>query len=111
MSTLSAVLTVAAVLAVSLPAAYWQIRRARAEESTRDRIIRESLERPDPRWGTDVAVQVDKNGTTATSWQTWFVVARSISEAPADSASQVARCRQVGGVSESAARHPPPPSC
>ena len=57
MSTLSAVLTVAAVLAVSLPAAYWQIRRARAEESTRDRIIRESLERPDPRWGTDVAVQ------------------------------------------------------
>lgn len=57
MSTLSAVLTVAAVLAVSLPAAYWQIRRARAEESARDRIIRESLERPDPRWGTDVAVQ------------------------------------------------------
>jgi hypothetical protein len=45
MSTLSAALTVVAVLAFSLPAAYWQIRRAMAEESTRDRIVREAHER------------------------------------------------------------------
>lgn len=48
MSTTAAALTVFAVLAVSLPAAYWQIRRALAEgESTRERLIREAHERAD----------------------------------------------------------------
>jgi hypothetical protein len=45
MSTTAAALTVAAVLGFSLPAAYWQIRRAMAEESARDRIIREAHQR------------------------------------------------------------------
>ncbi|MFI5687842.1 hypothetical protein [Streptomyces sp. NPDC051636] len=44
MSTATAVLITAAVLAFSLPAAYWQIRRAQRHESVRDRIIRESCE-------------------------------------------------------------------
>jgi hypothetical protein len=45
MSTSAAFLTVLAVLAFSLPAAYWQIRRAMAAgESTRDRLIREAHE-------------------------------------------------------------------
>jgi sirohydrochlorin ferrochelatase len=40
MSTAAAALTVAAVLAVSLPAAWWQIRRAARHPSERDRLIR-----------------------------------------------------------------------
>lgn len=42
MSTTAAALTVLAVLGVSLPAAYWQIRQAQRHESERDRIIREA---------------------------------------------------------------------
>lgn len=45
MSSLAAFAVVVAVLAVSLPAAYWQIRRAQRGESTRDRIVREAHER------------------------------------------------------------------
>jgi hypothetical protein len=42
MNGLTAFLTVTAVFAVSLPAAYWQIRRAQRAESERDRFIREA---------------------------------------------------------------------
>ena len=42
MSTPAAFLTVAAVLLVSVPFAYWQIQRAMSVESERDRIIREA---------------------------------------------------------------------
>ena len=45
MSAAAAALTVAAVLAVSLLAGCWQIRRAGREEPTRDRIVREAHER------------------------------------------------------------------
>lgn len=45
MSTTAAALTVGAILAVSLPAAYWQIQRARRHESTKARIVRENHER------------------------------------------------------------------
>lgn len=45
MSTPTAALIVLAVLAVGLPAAYWQIRRACDYESDRDRIVREAHER------------------------------------------------------------------
>jgi hypothetical protein len=38
-STTAAALTVAVVLTVSLPAAWWQIRRAARHESERDRLI------------------------------------------------------------------------
>lgn len=48
MSTLEAALVVVAVLAFSLPAAYWQLRRAQRHEAARDRIIRESCELPVP---------------------------------------------------------------
>jgi cytochrome oxidase assembly protein ShyY1 len=44
-STTAAALTVLATLAVSLPAAYWQIQRAASVESTRDRLVREAHER------------------------------------------------------------------
>jgi hypothetical protein len=44
-STTEAALTVLATLAFSLPAAYWQIRRAAGVESTRDRLVREAHER------------------------------------------------------------------
>jgi hypothetical protein len=47
MSTLAACLTVAAVIGFSLPAAYWQIRRAHSIESERDRIVREAHQRAD----------------------------------------------------------------
>lgn len=40
MSTIEAAAIVAAVLAFSIPAAYWQLRRARREDQERDRIIR-----------------------------------------------------------------------
>ncbi|WP_406444450.1 hypothetical protein OHB14_36470 [Streptomyces sp. NBC_01613] len=46
MSTLEALAIIAAILAFSLPAAYWQIRRAcHVVESERDRIIRAAHER------------------------------------------------------------------
>lgn len=45
MSATAAALTVAAVLAVSLLAGCWQIRRAGREEPTRERIVREAHER------------------------------------------------------------------
>jgi len=44
-STTAAALTVLATLAISLPATYWQIRRAAGAESTRDRIIHEARQR------------------------------------------------------------------
>ena len=40
MSTTAAALTVVAILAVTVPAAYWQIRRAMRHDAARDRIIR-----------------------------------------------------------------------
>jgi hypothetical protein len=45
MSTTAAFAAVLAVVAFSLPAAWWQIRRAAAVESTRDRLIREAHQR------------------------------------------------------------------
>jgi hypothetical protein len=44
-STTAAALIVVGVLAFSLPAAYWQIRRAMGGESTRERLVREVHER------------------------------------------------------------------
>lgn len=41
MSTLTAALIIAGVLAVGVPAVWWQIRAAEREESARDRFIRE----------------------------------------------------------------------
>lgn len=45
MSTVSAFLTVLAVVVVGLASSYWHIRRAMGEESRRNRIIREARER------------------------------------------------------------------
>lgn len=42
MSTLTAALTVVGVLAIGLPAVWWQIRAAAREESRKDRFIREA---------------------------------------------------------------------
>ena len=56
MSTPLAAVIVIAFLIVVLPAAHRIIlRRNRAHDAKRDRIIRESLEEPDPRWGTNLA--------------------------------------------------------
>lgn len=45
MSTFTAGFLVVAFVGAGLSAAYWQLRRAAAEESTRDRLIREARER------------------------------------------------------------------
>lgn len=45
MSTFEAAFLVIAFVGAGLSAAYWQLRRAAAEESTRDRLIREARER------------------------------------------------------------------
>lgn len=42
MSTLAAALIVAGVVAVGVPAVWWQVRAARREESQKDRIVREA---------------------------------------------------------------------
>ena len=43
MSTTAAAITIAGILTVSVPTAYWQIRRAiRHDNAVRDRILRES---------------------------------------------------------------------
>lgn len=42
MSTLTAVLIIAGVVAVGVPAVWWQIRAAEREESQKDRFIREA---------------------------------------------------------------------
>ena len=47
MSALEACAGIASVLAISAPAVIFQLRRARQEESTRDRIIREAHELAD----------------------------------------------------------------
>lgn len=79
MSSLEAALIVAGVLGFSLPAAYWQIRRAAREESVRDRIVREAHERARAAARSDghtlaAAARAERLPADIEDHLTWFLI-------------------------------------